>query len=101
VTEIEYTAYAEMAEVEIARIVDEVRSRWPVARVAFQHRIGVVPLGEASIAIAATAPHRDAAFQSCRYIVEEVKRRVPIWKKERHANGTTAWVDARTHTAIP
>jgi molybdopterin synthase catalytic subunit len=101
VTEIEYTAYDEMVEVEIARIVDEVRSRWPVARVALQHRIGVVPLGEASIAIAAAAPHRDAAFQSCRYIVEEVKRRVPIWKKERHANGTTSWVDARTHTAIP
>ena len=83
VKEIDYSAYDEMVEAEMAMIVDEVRTRWPVARVALQHRIGVVPLGEASIAIVAAAPHRDTAFQSCRYIIEEVKRRVPIWKKER------------------
>ncbi|HUL50188.1 MAG TPA: molybdenum cofactor biosynthesis protein MoaE [Gemmatimonadales bacterium] len=100
VTDIEYSAYDEMVEVEMARIVDEVRSRWPVARVALQHRIGIVPLGQASIAVVAAAPHRDVAFQCCRYVIEEVKRRVPIWKKERHADGTAEWVDARTRTAI-
>jgi molybdopterin synthase catalytic subunit len=83
VTGIEYTAYAAMVEVEMGRIVTEVRERWPEARVALRHRIGLVPVGEASIAIVAAAPHRASAFESCRYVIEAVKERVPIWKKER------------------
>ena len=80
VTGIEYSAY-------------EARERWPEARVALQHRLGLIPLGEASIAIAAAAPHRADAFAACRYVIEEVKRRLPIWKKELHTDGTATWVD--------
>ena len=94
VTGIEYSAYDQMAIAEIERMLGEARERWPEARVALQHRLGLIPVGEASIAIAAAAPHRDAAFAACRYIIEEVKKRLPIWKKELHADGSATWVDA-------
>ena len=93
VTEIEYSAYEAMAEAEIDRMLAEARERWPDARVALRHRLGRVPVGEASIAIAAAAPHRAEAFAACRHIIEEVKRRLPMWKKEYHIDGTAAWVD--------
>jgi molybdopterin synthase catalytic subunit len=93
VTAIEYSAYDAMAEAELDRIVEEALERWGGARVALRHRLGLVPLGEASIAIAVAAPHRAAAFEACRYLIEQVKVRVPIWKRELHADGTAWWVD--------
>jgi len=93
VTGIAYSAYDQMAIAEIERMLGEARERWPEARVALQHRLGLIPVGEASIAIAAAAPHRDAAFAACRYVIEEVKKRLPIWKKELRADGSAAWVD--------
>ena len=93
VTGIEYTAYDEMALAEITRILDDARERWPEARVALQHRLGLIPAGEASIAIAAAAPHRDEAFAACRHVIEAVKKRLPIWKKELHVDGSATWVD--------
>jgi molybdopterin synthase catalytic subunit len=93
VTGIEYSAYEAMAEAELARIVSETLAQWVGARVALGHRLGLVPVGEASIAIAVAAPHRAAAFEACRYVIEQVKRRVPIWKREIHADGTAVWVD--------
>ena len=93
VTEIEYSAYDAMADAEIERILTEAEQQWPGVRVALRHRVGRVPAGEASIAIAAAAPHRADAFQACRHIIEEVKRRLPMWKKECRVDGTTAWVD--------
>jgi len=93
VTGIEYSAYDQMAIAEIERMLGEARERWPETLVALQHRLGLIPVGEASIAIAAAAPHRDAAFAACRYIIEEVKKRLPIWKKELHADGSATWVD--------
>lgn len=93
VTAIDYSAYDDMATAEIERLLAEAHQRWPDARVTLQHRLGTIPVGEASIAIAAAAPHRDAAFAACRYVIEEVKQRLPIWKKELHADGTTTWVD--------
>lgn len=92
VTGIEYSAYDEMAEAEFDRILGEAAVRWPDARVAVRHRLGLIPLGEASIAIAAAAPHRAAAFDACRYVIEQVKARLPVWKKELHSNGGAAWV---------
>lgn len=92
VTAIDYAAYERMAFEEIDRILGEARERWPDARVMLQHRLGEIPAGEASIAIAAAAPHRDEAFTACRYIIEEVKKRLPIWKKEIRANGSATWV---------
>jgi molybdopterin synthase catalytic subunit len=93
VTEIEYSAYDAMAEAEIERILADARDRWPSARVALRHRLGKVPAGEASIAIAAAAPHRAEAFAACRHVIEAVKQRLPIWKKEYRLDGTAVWVD--------
>ncbi|HEY7193711.1 MAG TPA: molybdenum cofactor biosynthesis protein MoaE [Gemmatimonadales bacterium] len=93
VTGIEYSAYDEMAVAEIDRMLADASQRWPDARVILQHRLGLVPVGEASIAIVAAAPHRAEAFAACRHVIEEVKKRLPIWKKEMHADGTGTWVD--------
>lgn len=93
VTGIEYSAYEAMAFAEIERILSEAQAQWPGARVILQHRLGLIPVGEASIAIAAAAPHREDAFAACRFMIETVKKRLPIWKKEHHADGTTSWVD--------
>lgn len=93
VTGIDYSAYDAMADAELERIVGETAARWAGARIALRHRLGLVPAGEASIAIAVAAPHRAAAFEACRFVIEEVKRRLPIWKKELRADGTTVWVD--------
>lgn len=90
---IEYSAYPEMAEAEFDRMVAEARSRWPALRVALRHRTGFISAGEASIAIAVACPHRAEAFDACRYLIEETKKRVPVWKKERLASGSERWVN--------
>src|SRR5947207_11419843 len=82
-----------MVEAECDRLLTDARARWPDARVAVRHRLGLIPVGEASIAIVAAAPHRAHAFEACRYVIEEVKRRVPVWKKELRADGSETWVD--------
>lgn len=92
VLRLEYSAYEPMAEAEAARIVAEAASRWPVA-VALQHRVGALAIGDAAVAVVAASAHRGAAFEACRYVIEEVKRRLPIWKKEFYADGSVAWVD--------
>jgi len=102
VAAIEYTAYDDMAEAELQRIVADARERWPGARIALRHRLGRVAVGEPSIAIVAAAPHRAQAFEACRYVIEEVKHRLPVWKKELRADGTEVWVDPSGHaTAGP
>jgi molybdopterin synthase catalytic subunit len=93
VTAIEYSAYEEMVEAEFGRLLADARGRWPDARIAVRHRLGTIPVGEASIAIVAAAPHRAQAFEACRYVIEEVKRRVPVWKKELRVDGSEVWVD--------
>lgn len=93
VTAIDYSAYADMAEAEFDRIVTETRERWPAARVALRHRLGLIPLGEASIAIAVACPHRAEAYDASRYIIEETKKRVPVWKKEHLDAGEPRWVE--------
>jgi molybdopterin synthase catalytic subunit len=94
VIRLEYSAYEPMAEVECARIVSEAESRWDCG-VALRHRIGALEVGETAVAVAAASSHRDAAFAACRYVIEEVKRRVPIWKQEFFADGAVEWVGAR------
>ena len=90
---IEYSAYPEMAEAEFDRIVSEAQARWPMARIALRHRLGYIAAGEASIAIAVASPHRADAYACSRYLIEETKTRVPIWKKERFASGQARWVE--------
>jgi molybdopterin synthase catalytic subunit len=93
VTAIDYSGYEEMVEAELERVTAEVRERWPDARTAVRHRLGLVRVGEASVAIAVAAPHRAEAFEACRYVIEAVKRRLPVWKKELRRDGTAVWVD--------
>ncbi len=100
VTGIDYSAYEAMAVPELERIVAEAGARWPGVRVVVRHRLGLVPAGEASIGIAVAAPHRAAACDACRYVIDETKRRVPIWKRERHADGTVDWVEPG-HPPVP
>ncbi|HEX5575386.1 MAG TPA: molybdenum cofactor biosynthesis protein MoaE [Gemmatimonadales bacterium] len=95
VLRLDYSAYEAMAEAECSRIVDEAEGRWSCA-VALQHRTGTLQIGETAVAIAAASAHRDEAFAACRYVIEEVKRRVPIWKREYFADGTVEWVGSGT-----
>lgn len=92
VMRLEYSAYGPMADAEFGRIIAEAEARWP-ARVAAEHRLGTLEVGEAAVVVVAAAPHRDAAFDACRYVIEELKRRVPIWKREHYTDGTAGWVD--------
>jgi MoaE-MoaD fusion protein len=82
VAELEYEAYAEMAERQMAEIVSRAVERHGLCAAAAEHRVGTVPLSEPSVAIAVSAPHRDAAFAGAREIIDEIKARAPIWKKE-------------------
>lgn len=85
-----YQAYAEMAVPQMQRIVDDALARWPGVRVAMVHRTGQLDIGEASVVIAVSAPHRDAAYQASRFAIDQLKARVPVWKKEIYADGE-AW----------
>ncbi|PYO98558.1 MAG: hypothetical protein DMD60_03910 [Gemmatimonadetes bacterium] len=93
VTAIEYSAYEDMVEAEFGRLLADARGRWPEARISVRHRLGTIPVGEASIAIVAAAPHRAQAFEACRYVIEAVKQRIPVWKKELRTDGSEVWVD--------
>jgi molybdopterin synthase catalytic subunit len=93
VTRLEYEAFAELAEKEGARIVEEARVKFGVTRAACVHRLGSLALGEAAVWVGVSAAHRDEAFRACRFIIDEVKHRVPIWKKEHYVNGDSGWVN--------
>jgi molybdopterin synthase catalytic subunit len=90
---IDYASYAAMAEDELERIVTEAEDRFGVAALVVEHRIGKLGLGEASVGIAAAHKHRGPALDSVRYVIEEIKKRVPIWKLEHYTDGTRKWVD--------
>lgn len=100
VTRLEYSSYEAMAEAECARIVTEAETRWPV-QVALRHRIGALAIGDVAVAIAVGSGHRAAAFEACRHVIEEMKRRVPIWKKEFYRDGDVLWVDPTQRQAAP
>ncbi|MEP7345268.1 MAG: molybdenum cofactor biosynthesis protein MoaE [Gemmatimonadaceae bacterium] len=93
VTGIEYSAYREMAERELGKIVDEAVKRFGNVRVALLHRLGHLAVGEASVAIAVAHPHRTESLDAARFIIEALKQRVPIWKREHYVDGTREWVD--------
>lgn len=97
----DYAAYAPMASRELQALAEEAARRWPAARVAVAHRVGALTLGDVSVAIVVAHPHRGPAFDACRWMLETIKRRVPIWKREHYADGSIAWVDAREGAAPP
>jgi molybdopterin synthase catalytic subunit len=91
VVHLEYEAYPEMAEKVMAQIGDEMRARWPISRVAMVHRTGVLEIGQASVVIAVSAPHRREAFEAASYAIDRLKQNVPIWKKEVWSDGSQ-WI---------
>ena len=91
-TALEYEAYSGMAEKKMAEIEQDTRSRWPVAEMALVHRLGRLEVGEVSVAVAVSCPHRAEAFAACRHAIDRLKELVPIWKKENWADGSTEWV---------
>jgi molybdopterin synthase catalytic subunit len=101
VVALEYEAHPTMAGREIARIVEEARSEIPVRKVAVRHRLGRVALGEPTIIIAVSAAHRDEAYRASRRIIDGIKHRAPIWKREILADGTGAWSRGCTAHAGP
>jgi len=96
VSSLEYSAYAEMAEREMLRIADEARARFGTGAIHVVHRVGLLGVGEASVAIAVASPHRAEAYDASRYVIEELKRRVPVWKREGYVDGERAWVPGFT-----
>jgi molybdopterin synthase catalytic subunit len=89
---LDYDAYPQMAERKLAEIEAETRSRWPIGEIALVHRLGHLDIGDVSVAVAVSCPHRHQAFEACRFAIDQIKERVPIWKKENWADGRTEWV---------
>jgi molybdopterin synthase catalytic subunit len=89
---LDYEAYPAMAEKKMAEIEGDTRRRWPVGEMALLHRLGHLEVGEISVAVAVSCPHRGQAFEACQYAIDRLKELVPIWKKENWADGTTEWV---------
>jgi molybdopterin synthase catalytic subunit len=97
VTLLEYQAYESMAEAELGRILDEIEADIPGVRVAATHRVGALHVGDVAVACAASAPHRGEAFHACRELIDRIKARLPIWKREHGPDGPywVGWEDAR------
>ena len=92
VTGLDYESWDELAERRLTEIADEMTSKWDVRRVALLHRTGRLDIGEVSVAVACSAPHRAEAFEACRHGIERIKQDVPIWKKESLTTGDAQWV---------
>jgi molybdopterin synthase catalytic subunit len=92
---LDYEAYPEMAEKELARLGEDAQKKWQICRMAVVHRIGPVQITEPSVMIAVSAAHREAAFAACRFTIEEIKKTVPIWKKEVYEGGEI-WIGTQS-----
>jgi molybdopterin synthase catalytic subunit len=91
VTAIEYTAYESMAEQTFAAIREEAFARFPITCLHMYHSLGIVPVGGISLFVFASAPHRQPAFEACRWLVEAIKKQAPVWGRELFDDGTHAW----------
>jgi molybdopterin synthase catalytic subunit len=89
---LDYQAYPVMAQKKMQAIEAETRARWPVGDIALVHRLGRLELGEISVVVAVSCPHRAQAFEACRHAIDRLKEIVPIWKQENWADGSTEWV---------
>ena len=89
---LDYEAYSGMAEKKMAEIEQETRERWPVGEIMMVHRLGRLAVGEVSVAVDVSCPHRHQAFEACRHAIDRLKELVPIWKKENWSDGTTNWI---------
>ena len=91
-TTLDYDCYREMAASKLAELESQCRNQWPIAECCLVHRVGRVDIGEASVAVAVSAPHRGDAFESGQWLIDTLKEVVPVWKKENWADGTSEWV---------
>ena len=101
VTALDYTAYGSMAERELADIAAEAAARWETQDIVVEHRTGSLGLGDVSVAIAVSHPHRGPAYEASRYVIEELKKRLPIWKREHYTSGAQEWVANSTSMPSP
>jgi molybdopterin synthase catalytic subunit len=95
---LDYEAYPAMAEKKLAEVEAETRARWPVGDVALVHRLGRLEVGEVSVAVAVSCPHRAEAFEACRYAIDRLKEVVPIWKKDILPGGAAEWIHPEKQT---
>ena len=93
VLRLEYESHEPLAEKEGARVRAEAREKYPIIAAACVHRTGLLEIGECAVWVGVAAPHRDEAFAACRYIIDQVKVRLPIWKKEHYVDGDSGWVN--------
>jgi molybdopterin synthase catalytic subunit len=93
VLRLEYEAYAPLAVTEGERVIREALDKFSILHARCVHRSGLLEIGDCAVWVGVSAAHRDAAFDACRYIIDEVKVRLPIWKKEHYANGDSGWVN--------
>lgn len=96
-----YDAYGEMAERQIHHLIELAQARWPGLTARVRHRIGYVPVGGISVAIAVAAPHRGEAFSAASFLLEGIKRHVPIWKREQFADGEAQWHRCADEVEVP
>ena len=96
VTALEYEAHAPIAVAEGERILAEARERFDVLSIYAEHRVGALAIGDCAVWVGVSAAHRGAAFDACRYVIDELKARVPIWKKEHYVSGASGWVNCAT-----
>ena len=89
---LDYEAYEQMALEQMRKLAGRARDKWPIVKLALLHRIGRVAVGEPSVVIAVSTPHRAQAFEACRFLIDELKRDIAIWKKEVWSDGTGTWV---------
>jgi molybdopterin synthase catalytic subunit len=89
---LDYEAYPAMAEKMLAEIETDARRQWPIGEIILEHRLGHLGVGDISVAVAVSCPHRVQAFEACRYAIDRLKELVPIWKKENWDDGSTEWV---------
>jgi molybdopterin synthase catalytic subunit len=94
VLRLEYEAYPELAEKEGMTILEEAKEKWGVAEIVAVHRTGILEIGEPAVWIGVASAHRAEAFEACRYVIDELKERVPIWKKEHYADGDSGWIQS-------
>ena len=101
VTALEYETHAELAVKEGEKIVAEARERFPIGVAVCVHRVGYLEIGDCAVWVGVSAAHRGAAFDACRYVSDEIKHRLPIWKKEHYASGASEWVNCATPATPP
>lgn len=98
-TALDYDAYPEMARRKMQELITEAEQRWPVVAAGIEHRLGHLELGDISVAVAVSCPHRRDAFEAGQFLIDELKVRVPIWKQENWDDGSTEWVHPGTDSA--